>query len=67
MAQGCDQCQVLRINGIPTHEQGCPNSHIDPSTGKGYLEKCPWCDRNFRAKYKGQDKCYRPGCESYRR
>ena len=22
---GCSQCQSLFINGIPTHEHGCPN------------------------------------------
>ena len=22
----CSQCQALAINGIATHEQGCPNS-----------------------------------------
>ena len=22
----CDQCQALCINGVATHEQGCPNA-----------------------------------------
>jgi hypothetical protein len=22
---GCDQCQMMNINGVPCHEQGCPN------------------------------------------
>lgn len=22
---GCSQCEALAINGIPTHERGCPN------------------------------------------
>ena len=22
----CSQCEALVINGIPTHERGCPNS-----------------------------------------
>lgn len=22
---GCSQCQALSINGMPTHEHGCPN------------------------------------------
>ena len=21
----CSQCQVMVINGVPTHERGCPN------------------------------------------
>lgn len=23
----CDQCEMLAINGIATHELGCPNRH----------------------------------------
>lgn len=22
----CSQCEALAINGVPTHEQGCPNA-----------------------------------------
>ena len=25
-ASGCDQCEMLMVNGVPTHEQGCPNA-----------------------------------------
>lgn len=42
-ARGCDQCEVLTINGIPCHENGCPNKHIDPSTQEPYVRKCKWC------------------------
>lgn len=24
-SRGCDQCQMMRINGTPCHERGCPN------------------------------------------
>lgn len=24
---GCDQCQMLNINGVNCHEQGCPNKN----------------------------------------
>lgn len=34
----CPQCDVIVINGIATHEEGCINSSIDPETGK------PWED-----------------------
>ncbi len=37
----CDSCQVLRINGIVTHEIGCHNSSI----GKKYM--CKWCGNDF--------------------
>jgi hypothetical protein len=23
---GCSQCEALVINGVPTHEHGCPNA-----------------------------------------
>jgi len=23
---GCSQCEALVVNGIPTHERGCPNA-----------------------------------------
>ncbi len=26
-AYGCDQCQVLNINGVNCHETGCVNQH----------------------------------------
>lgn len=40
---GCDQCEVLSVNGTATHEQGCPNSWRDPVTGKGYPVECFEC------------------------
>lgn len=24
----CDQCEALVINGVPCHEQGCPNTKL---------------------------------------
>ena len=62
----CDQCQVMVINGYGTHEEGCPKSYIDLSTGEGHKLACPWCDRTFTMKNNRQDKCNRPGCDSYR-
>ena len=26
MRINCDQCQAVSINGVPCHEQGCPNA-----------------------------------------
>ena len=23
----CDQCEMLSINGVPSHERGCPNTN----------------------------------------
>ena len=39
----CDQCELAIINGIPAHEQGCPNREIDPRTGEFYARECKWC------------------------
>jgi nitrogenase subunit NifH len=30
----CDQCQLVRINGVVCHETGCPNAPVRCS-GKG--------------------------------
>jgi hypothetical protein len=32
----CDQCELLRVNGIVCHETGCPNAgkHFDPETSE---------------------------------
>jgi hypothetical protein len=43
----CDQCEVLAINGIATHELGCPNSHQHPITGKPYRTECWECERDM--------------------
>ena len=26
---GCSQCEALCINGVPTHERGCPNQPVE--------------------------------------
>ncbi len=43
----CDQCHVVRINGIACHETGCPNWNLDPMTGKRQTQQCPWCGCAF--------------------
>ena len=44
---GCDQCQVVTIQGVACHETGCPKSWRDPVTGKGYPRECDWCGCEF--------------------
>lgn len=39
---GCTACQVVRINGVPTHELGCPEAWRD------YQRLCAWCGSPFR-------------------
>lgn len=44
VAISCDQCQALAINGIPTHETGCPNQR--------HRVDCFVCGCEFLSKYK---------------
>jgi hypothetical protein len=34
---GCDQCEMLAINGVPTHELGCPNGKKTWVPGRGWV------------------------------
>lgn len=43
----CDSCNLMRINGVITHERGCPKSWINPSTGEGYPTECWQCGSDF--------------------
>jgi hypothetical protein len=54
---GCDQCEVLSINGVACHETGCPRAHIDPATGRFYTRRCRWCDNEFTPTERGQTMC----------
>jgi len=44
----CKKCQVLNINGVPTHESGCPDSNINPYTKKPWITECMWCGSEFQ-------------------
>ena len=43
----CDQCEALAINGVATHETGCPNSHIDLISGKPHKIECFECGYDY--------------------
>jgi len=47
----CDQCQLLRINGVVCHELNCPNAWKD------YVRECKECGREFKPKKKNQMCC----------
>jgi hypothetical protein len=53
----CEQCQALNINGVPTHEQGCPNSWLHPWTGRPYLRECKECGGEFVPRDRYQTCC----------
>ncbi len=52
----CDSCEVVMVNGVRTHERGCPDAWKD------YEEECKWCGREFKPKEKGQ-RCCSKSCE----
>lgn len=47
----CDSCEVIRINGIVCHEQGCPDSW------KGKQRECKECGNKFTPTEKEQYCC----------
>lgn len=53
----CDQCQVVRINGVACHETGCPNSWLHPITGEPYLRECEECGCDFKPEEKHEKRC----------
>ena len=55
----CDQCEVLYINGIKTHEIGCPEAWKD------YTRECKWCGSEFTPEEKYQDCCCEDCAEAY--
>ena len=55
----CNQCEVLFINGIKTHEIGCPEAWKD------YTKTCDWCGLTFKPEYKSQRFCDESCAEAY--
>ncbi len=49
----CDQCQLLRINGVVCHEIGCPKAY------KGTYYTCSGCGGEFKKKNARQVRCGR--------
>jgi hypothetical protein len=47
----CDQCRVLRINGVRCHETGCPAAYRDET------RECRECGRKFRPESRAQREC----------
>lgn len=55
----CRSCEMLNINGIPTHETGCPDAW------KTYTRKCAWCGETFKPEEKHQDCCSEDCAQAY--
>lgn len=47
----CSSCELLRINGVVTHETGCPEAWKD------YDRECKWCGQSFKPEERFQDCC----------
>ncbi len=59
MIQRCDQCVSATINGVFTHEHGCPDHW------KGIQRKCRACDREFYPEYRDELLCSTRCTEEY--
>ena len=58
--QDCPQCEIAYINGIRTHEIGCP---LD---WEGMLKECRWCGSEFEMQERGQLCCDAECLDAYR-
>jgi len=47
----CHSCELLRINGVVTHETGCPDAWRDE------VRACEWCGQKFLPKERHQVCC----------
>jgi hypothetical protein len=55
----CDSCQIVAVNGVACHEQGCTEAWKDE------LRECRWCDNTFKPLSQEQ-KCCDDSChEAY--
>lgn len=52
-------CEILYINGVKTHEIGCPEAWRD------YSRECKWCGAEFKPEEKHQDCCCDDCAEAY--
>lgn len=52
----CNSCEVLVINGVKTHETGCPDAWKDAK------RECKWCGQPFNPENRFQKCCSHP-CE----
>lgn len=47
----CQSCCAVKINGVLSHEHGCPDSW------KSYRKECKWCGNMFIPEYRTQEFC----------
>lgn len=59
MANGCDSCEMVSINGMACHETGCPDAWRDK------VVECRWCGTMFVPEYRHQTTCSRDCFEAW--
>ena len=47
----CPSCEMVAINGVPCHEQGCPDSW------RFVTRECGWCGTEFKPESMGDRYC----------
>lgn len=47
----CEQCEVMVINGVRCHEDGCPIAWQDQTI------ECKWCGSEFTPEHRRQVTC----------
>lgn len=55
----CDSCEIMNVNGVRTHELGCPESYKDEK------RKCKWCGSKFTPEESHQKFCCDGCAEDY--
>ncbi len=55
----CHSCDVLYINGVKCHEQGCPEAWKDK------VRECKWCGGEFHPEERDQFFCDESCNEAY--
>lgn len=53
----CSACEIVFVNGVATHEHGCPRSWINPITDKPYPRSCRECGSYFAPESRSQYFC----------
>ena len=59
MKRRCHSCEMLNINGVATHEIGCPEAWKDE------IRECKWCGTEFVPESKWQECCCEDCFECY--
>lgn len=54
--KSCNNCQAIVINGVPCHETGCIDAHLDLETGY-WMHECVLCGDTIYSEYRSMWSC----------